>query len=160
MLMRFIILFFFLSLSTTVLAQSVDNPIRPGFIALYVHNIDSMVSWYETKLGFKTLKLQKANNTLAFAMLEWQGIWIEMIQNPKVTSKVNIRETFHANDVEGCFKLGFHCKNLEALYIRLQQKQVKITYPLLYNKHFEMNLFIAEDPEGNWIQFYNTPLQK
>lgn len=135
--------------------------IRPSFIGLFVSQLDSTKSWYENKLGFKVMQYKKISPQLSFAMLEWNGIWIEMIQNPKVAQRKRIAETFSgAAGVDGFFKLGFHVDNLGALEENLKIKGVKFKYPMMNNEEFKMKLFIIEDPEGNLIQFYNTPLQK
>lgn len=138
-----------------------QSVIKPSFIGLFVSQLDSTKSWYENKLGFKVMQYKKISPQLSFAMLEWNGIWIEMIQNPKVTQRKKFAETFPgAAGVDGFFKLGFQVDNIEALEAKLITKGVKFKYPMMTNDEFKMKLFIIEDPEGNLIQFYNTPLQK
>ena len=71
-----------------------QSAIRPSFIGLFVSQLDSTKLWYENKLGFKVMQYKKISPQLSFAMLEWNGIWIEMIQNPKVTQRKRLAESF------------------------------------------------------------------
>jgi hypothetical protein len=140
-------------------AQSITttSTVRPSFIGLFVHNIDSMMHWYEHKLEFNVLQFKKPKPDLGFAMLEWNGLWIEMIQNPKTLSRDSIHEQFpEAKDAEGFFKLGFYTSDLETLEKKFRQQGIKFVYPMMTNDTFKMRLFIIKDPEGNWLQFYNT----
>ncbi|GHN01791.1 hypothetical protein WSM22_32800 [Cytophagales bacterium WSM2-2] len=123
--------------------------------------MDSTREWYESKLGFKTIQYKRISPELSFAVIEWNGIWIEMIQNPRVTTRNKFTDAFPgAVGMEGFFKLGFYVNQLEDLEKELKAKGVKFKYPMMRNEDFKMKLFIIEDPEGNLIQFYNTDLQK
>jgi catechol-2,3-dioxygenase len=134
---------------------------RPGFIGLFVNNVDSMKTWYAEKLGFKILDDKKVSNDIGFAMLEGHGIWIEMVYNSKTVSKASFKKSFpESTHLEGLFKLGIYTTELEKVEKELKEKGVKFRYPMLTNDTFAMKLFIVEDPEGNLIQFYNTSRQK
>lgn len=146
------------SLSTILYAQPAQD--RPGFTGLYVDNVESTVKWYEEKLGFKVLQQRKVSEQLSFAMLEGYGLWIEVIQHPKTITRQQLNSLGDASQVEGFFKIGIFTNQLDVLEQLFKGRGLKFKYEKMKNANFDMTLFIIEDPEGNWIQFYNTPKQK
>lgn len=127
------------------------------FIGLFVEKFDSTLVWYEQVLGAKILKkniVPQAN--LKFAMLDLNGFLIEMIQNPKVVSRQEINTKFSGNvGFEGFFKLGFKVKDIETQYQLMKSRGASFEYHLMDNHDFKWKLFIIQDPEGNWIQFFS-----
>jgi catechol 2,3-dioxygenase-like lactoylglutathione lyase family enzyme len=129
---------------------------RMQFIGLFVNNLDSTIGWYKDKLGFAVLKQEASpDNKFRFAMLEWNGYWIEMIQNPGVASRKSVAESQPAvAGVEGFFKPGFYVDDIVYWEKYFKDRKVKFKYEMMTNEKFNMKLFIVEDPEGNLIQFY------
>jgi catechol 2,3-dioxygenase-like lactoylglutathione lyase family enzyme len=155
------ILIFFVCLVFSIRIYGQAMPGRPAFIGLYVKNVETTAKWYEEKLGFRVLQQRKISDQLGFAMLEGYGLWIEVIQNPKTISRNQITSALgNANQIEGFFKIGIFTNELDSLEQLFKSRGVKFRYEKMKNDNFAMTLFIIEDPEGNWIQFYNTPQQK
>lgn len=128
---------------------------RINYIGLFAKDVTTLKTWYEEKLGFKVLEFNVSDNGFGFAMLEGYGMWIEMIQNPGVVGRSQFSAKFpSAMGTHGFFKLGFQVENVEALFQELKAKGLKFKYELMTNARFKMRLFIVEDLEGNWLQFF------
>lgn len=130
-------------------------PTRLNYTALYVRDVAALKTWYEEKLGFKTLEFNTSENGFGFAMLEGYNTWIEMIQNPSVVGRAQFSAKFAtAIGTHGFFKLGLQVEDIEGKFQELKAKGLKFKYELMNNARFKMRLFIVEDVEGNGLQFY------
>lgn len=142
-------------LPTKVIPADTLPASRIHYIGLFVKDVTTLKAWYEEKLGFKVLEFNISDNGFGFAMLEGHGMWIEMIQNPGVVGRAQLSAKFpSALGTHGFFKLGFQVENVEALFQELKAKGLKFKYELMNNPRFKMRLFIVEDLEGNWLQFF------
>jgi catechol 2,3-dioxygenase-like lactoylglutathione lyase family enzyme len=149
--------FSFFVWSGSISAQTAAAPPKSQFIGLFVHNLDSTIAWYKDKLGFTVLKQQEISAGLKFAVIEWNGFWIEMIQHPKAITRKSLDQIeLNRPGTEGFFKLGFYVEDIKYWDKYFREKAVKFKYQLMRNDAFKMDLFILEDPEGNLIQFYHT----
>lgn len=136
-----------------------DKSAEKHFIALLVKDLDASLAWYRDKFGFTmidTVHVTRAN--IKAAILSWNGLLLEMLQNPKTVLNSRIKELQPDNvGNQGFLKLGFYVQDLEGLQAQLKSKGVKIKYPVLTADGFsrKLKLFIVEDNEGNMVQFYN-----
>jgi hypothetical protein len=150
-------LFFIFSIAVPAItfSQNTGHP-KSQFIGLFVNNFDSTLSWYTNKIGFKVIKKEEVPSAgIKFAMLEWNGFSIEMIQNPKVVKKTSLDSVIKNNaGAEGFFKLGFYVDDINYWENHFKSKEVKFRYPMMSNSNFNWKYFIIEDPEKNLIQFY------
>jgi catechol 2,3-dioxygenase-like lactoylglutathione lyase family enzyme len=136
--------------------DSVSQFPRSSFIALFVSDLEGTRNWYEQKLGFKTIYSDSPEPDIKFAVLEWNGFMLEMIQHPKATKKSTLNNSLPGEKwVEGFFKAGFYTDDLEAWEKILKVRKVEFKNEMIYNPRFRMKLFIIRDPENNLIQFYN-----
>jgi hypothetical protein len=129
---------------------------RGSFFAISVADVAVMSSWYRDKLTMRVLTSGEAPNQIAkFAILEGNGMLIELIQHAKARDrKLLAPEAAEAHLIHGIFKAGMIVDDLDGLYAGLQQRGASIAYDIMPAKDVAMRAFIVRDPEGNLVQFF------
>jgi catechol-2,3-dioxygenase len=133
-----------------------SRTVQGAFFALSVADISVMKQWYQDNLGLKVLSSGEAPNQIAkFAILEGDGILIEMIQHSKAQSRKTAAPSVNdAVQIHGIFKIGLLVGDLDAVYTGLKKRNITIAYDLMRAKDVPMRSFSVRDPEGNLVQFF------
>jgi hypothetical protein len=152
--------------SATLALQSNSQPYVQGnsqtaavegaFFGLSVANVDTVSRWYQDNLGLKVISNGEAPNRIAkFAILEGNGVLIEIIQHSKAQARKSIDPTINdAVQLHGIFKLGMLVRDIDAVYAGLKKREIVIAYDLMRAKDVPMRSFAVRDPEGNLVQFF------
>ncbi len=140
---------FTLALLLAATPPILDNP--PGaFFALSIADINTTSHWYRDHLGFTIVKSGEAPNKIAkFALLQNGDAVIEIIQHANAKPR-----TGAAHEAHGIFKVGFHMRDLDAVYARVKAHEIPIAYDLMPAKDIALRSFSIRDNEGNLIQFF------
>jgi catechol 2,3-dioxygenase-like lactoylglutathione lyase family enzyme len=127
-----------------------------AFFALSVANVDEVSRWYQENLGLRVISKGEAPNKIArFAILEGNGVLIEIIQHSKAQTRKSAAPTVtDAVQIHGIFKLGLLVGDIDAVYTGLKKRQVAVAYDLMRAKDVPMRSFAVRDPEGNLVQFF------
>ncbi len=125
-----------------------DFAARGAFLALFVPDLESSVTWYRDKLGLKVVDRPAASETVNVAILEGRGLIVELIQHKDAKPKP--ADVMH----HGMFKGGVVVDDFEALVAMLKAAKVDIAYgPFPAREKQRANLLIR-DNNGNLIQFF------
>jgi catechol 2,3-dioxygenase-like lactoylglutathione lyase family enzyme len=137
---------------------SPQPPRRGAFFALSVADVATMSRWYQDKLALRVLSSGEAPNKIAkFAILEGNGVLIEMLQHTRAVDRKTLAPTAtEAHQIHGIFKAGLVVDDLDATYAKLKQLGVDIAYGIMPAGDASMRSFIVRDPEANLIQFFGT----
>jgi catechol 2,3-dioxygenase-like lactoylglutathione lyase family enzyme len=135
----------------SLLAQPVG-----AFFALSVADVDRTAAWYRDELGLSIVTQGEAlQGSVRFALLQGQGTVIELLQRRDARPlKETAPGTTGAYQVHGFFKAGLNVRDIDALYARMQSRNVPIAYVLERAKDLPLRSFSVRDPEGNMIQFF------
>jgi hypothetical protein len=130
--------------------------IQGAFFAISVADISVMSQWYQDNLGLKAISSGEAPNQIAkFAILEGDGILIEMIQHSKAQPRKAVAPSVSdAVQIHGIFKVGVLVRDLDVIYSHLKKRNITIAYDFMRAKDVPMRSFAARDPEGNLVQFF------
>jgi catechol 2,3-dioxygenase-like lactoylglutathione lyase family enzyme len=126
------------------------------FIALSVADVAATSRWYHEKLGFRIVKQGEAPNKIAkFALLESEGHILEIVQHTQARPLAEVAPAVKkAHEVHGIFKVGFHVRNLDAVYKAIKERGVAIAYDIIPAKDIDLRTFIIRDNAGNLVQFF------
>lgn len=129
---------------------------RGSFFAISVADVTVMSSWYRDQLTMRVLASGEAPNKVAkFAILEGDGVLIELIQHAKAGDRnVLAPEATEAHLIHGIFKAGMIVDDLDGLYAGLKRRGAIIAYDIMPAKDVPMRSFVVRDPEGNLVQFF------
>lgn len=126
------------------------------FIALSVADVAATSRWYHEKLGFRILKQGEAPNKIAkFAVLESEGNILEIVQHTQARPLSEVAPAVKkSHEIHGIFKVGFHVRNLDAVYKALKERGATIAYDIIQAKDIDLRSFIIRDNAGNLVQFF------
>ena len=123
---------------------------------MVVSNIDSSIAWYKKVFG-----LQLRNRTDApergfiQANLHNKEMLIELIQVDSSLSLSRILEKHpQKTRVRGFMKFGFVVKDIEDLYRKLKDQNIKFTGRMVTDPVNNKRTFLVNDPDDNLIQFF------
>jgi glyoxylase I family protein len=125
--------------------------------ALAVRDLDAMIAWYETVLGFVVSERGRFDAVSAdYAMIESDGMRIELVSRAGETARPVDRTAppMHLN-VLGWKALVLETDDLAAATAALVQHKVEIVWadqPLSANLRSTM----IRDPEGNMINIFGA----
>jgi hypothetical protein len=136
--------------------NSQPSAVDGAFFALSVANVDTVSLWYQDNLGLKVISNGEAPNRIAkFAILQGNGILIEIIQHSKAQARRSITPAINdAVQIHGIFKLGMLVRDIDAVYTGFKKREIVIAYDLMQAKDVPMRSFAVRDPEGNLVQFF------
>jgi catechol 2,3-dioxygenase-like lactoylglutathione lyase family enzyme len=131
---------------------------RGSFFAISVADLAVMSSWYRDQLTMRVLASGEAPNQIAkFAILEGNGVLIELIQHAKASDRSALApQAAEAHLIHGIFKAGMVVDDLDGLYAGLKQRGATIAHDIMPAKDVPMRSFIVRDPEGNLVQFFGN----
>ena len=140
-----------------IVAGSVHaQDMKPFFSALVVSNIDSSIAWYKKVFG-----LQLSNRTDApergfiQANLHNKEMLIELIQVDSSLSQSGILERYpQKTRIRGFMKFGFVVKDIDDLYKKLKDQNIKFTGRMVTDPINNKKTFLVNDPDDNLIQFF------
>ena len=129
---------------------------KPFFSAVVVSNIDSSIAWYK-----KVFELQLRNRTDApergfiQANLHNKEMMIELIQVDSSLSQNRILEKHpQKTRIRGFMKFGFVVKDIDDLYKKLKDQNIKFTGRMVTDPINNKKTFLVNDPDDNLIQFF------
>ena len=118
-------------------------PLKIEAFTLVAHQPDSLARWYEHYLNLTT---STGNETMISGSNKSQ-IAIEQAAPTKDTATSQTRKP-------GFFKIGFATNRLEPLYEQLAADGNAFRGDIFYDQNLQTHSFIALDPEGNRVQFF------
>lgn len=135
---------------------SYSQDLKPYFSAVIVSNIDSSVAWYS-----KVLDLHIRNRTDApergfrQANLFKNDLLIELIQVDSSLPENKILERQPPKTrIRGFAKFGLTVKNIDALFSKLKEQNIKFTGRMVTDPINNKKTFLINDPDDNLIQFF------
>ena len=125
-----------------------------SFFAVSVADLRASLAWYTEKLGFHSALLIPPANGVSVALLDGDGLTVELIQQDDGVSLNKIAPTIKDRTLlHGIVKAGVIVDDLDATVAWLRGRNVPIAFgPFPATLEQPANLIIA-DNEGNLIQF-------
>ena len=126
-----------------------------SFLALSVADLDASVAWYTDKLGLTVYQRQPRRDGAAFALLEGNGLIVELVQLDdavpfeKIAPSVRGRERVH-----GLFKTGVIVPDLDRLVAGFKERGIEIAYGPFPKRGQQRANVIIRDNVGTLIQFF------
>jgi catechol 2,3-dioxygenase-like lactoylglutathione lyase family enzyme len=128
-----------------------------AFFALSVADIDASARWYSDKLGTKVTMREPNTNGAAVAVLEGDGLIVELIQHdaakPLNTVAPNVKDPLY---VHGIFKVGVIVSDFEKTLSALKTRNVEIAFGPYPARPGQRANVIVRDNARNLIQFFGT----
>jgi catechol 2,3-dioxygenase-like lactoylglutathione lyase family enzyme len=128
-----------------------------AFFALSVADIDASVKWYSEKLGMKVTMREPNTNGAAVAVLEGDGLIVELIQHdaarPLTTAAPDAKEPLY---IHGIFKVGVIVGDFEKTLSMLKASNVDIAFGPFTARPGQRANVIVRDNAGNLIQFFGN----
>ena len=126
-----------------------------AFIALSVPDLEASVGWYSDMFGLRVLSRPVANDTVKVAILEGDGLVVELIQHVDSRPLRTLAPQASGQlPVHGPFKSGFIVADFDATLARLRARGAEIAFgPFPAAKGQRANL-ILRDNAGNLVQVF------
>jgi len=128
-----------------------------AFFALSVADIDATAKWYSDKLGMKVTMREPNTNGAAVAVLEGDGLIVELIQHdaakPLNTVAPNVKDPLY---VHGVFKVGVIVSDFEKTLSTLKARHVEIAFGPYPARPGQRANVIVRDNAGNLIQLFGA----
>jgi catechol 2,3-dioxygenase-like lactoylglutathione lyase family enzyme len=149
---------FLLYLSSSNAQTEPADSLSPDVVGIIAKDIDRVSIWYVEFLGFKIIKKLDLPqyDSLKINFLKKETFMLEVVGKRKAFSIKDYipgYQSFSDPLLQGFNKISFRVNNIKERYQTFQAKNVIIKAPLFDDKNFKLWTFIAEDPEGNLIQF-------
>lgn len=133
--------------------------LQPYLVAISVTNVDQATEWYQRILGFVFCKrMDFPEYALRIVLLEHNGFILELIEKQ---GSFPIKERMPEIDddvfVRGFKKLAFLVQNVDELAATLKTVGVELLFDVSEQADWpggKTKSFIIEDPDGNWVQFF------
>jgi catechol 2,3-dioxygenase-like lactoylglutathione lyase family enzyme len=152
--MKYILIFFFVSITINLFGQGAIRPYRLG---VTVQNADSSSKWYEEKMGFETYKKMSfpEYDSLRIYFLKKDSFEIELIEKRTSFSIKTFVPGYDLNKapLRGLSKIVFKVDHINQFYQRIRQKGAKEVLSVTHDEVFNVDFFIIEDLDGNFLQF-------
>ena len=126
-----------------------------GFFALHVPKLAESVAWYREKLGLRVSMEVPKNNGVAVAVLEGEGLIVELIQNDQIASSDGGEQT-GAAPRHGFFKAGIVIHRFDETVKLLRARGVDIAYGPFPAKPNQRANVLIRDNAGNLIQLFGN----
>lgn len=137
--------------ATAATAEPLPFEATGSFHAISVADLDSMIAWYQTSLGFELVS-RGGNEQRQGALLRRPGILLELAEFPTARSREGWNLEAESHEVHGVFKLGLLVDDLDAAFAYAQEKQFDVFFGIV--KADDGRTFGIRDPEGNIVQFF------
>jgi len=157
--MRVIVMLVLLSLPAVAQSKPVSPPesipAQGTFFALSVPDLRASVDWYVQKLGLRVTTGPNRDGKFSFAILEGDGLIVELIQNddaqPLAKHAPGLKDNVY---VHGIFKTGIIVKDFERTLALFKERKIEIAYGPYAAKKGQRANVIVKDNAGNLIQFF------
>lgn len=111
-----------------------------------------MVSeWYVNQLGFKEKECTDATCTLSK-----EGFEITLFEHSEAILLNSVDLPNEDSFIAGIYKYGFVVEDLDALFTSFQSKELDLFGGIITDDELNARSFILLDPEGNFIQFFES----
>lgn len=129
---------------------------KPFFSAIVVSNIDSSIAWYKKVIGLELRNRTDApERGFIQANLHNKEMLIELIQVDSSLPGSSILEKYpQKTRIRGFTKLGFVVKDIDGLFQRLKDQNIKFTGRMVTDPVNNKKTFLVNDPDDNLIQFF------
>jgi uncharacterized glyoxalase superfamily protein PhnB len=145
-------------LVTTAGAQIDIIPYRIGIV---VDNVKIAEQWYQQVLEFRTYKEMELPqyDSLRIRFMRQGNFEIELVQKHSSFSIESLQPGYdiNARPLQGFVKVAFKVADVQGTFNRIKQRGAEIILPVTYDKEFNVDFFIIEDPDGNMLQFIGPP---
>lgn len=130
--------------------------LKPYFSAVVVNNIDISIPWYKKVLGLELRNRTDApERGFIQANLFNDQVLIELIQVDSSLSQSSVLEKHPPRTrIRGFMKFGFHVKDIDGVYQRLKDQNIKFTGRMVTDPVNNKKTFLINDPDDNLIQFF------
>ena len=140
----------------------------PRLAALAVENLETSIQWYTQNLGFETEKEIESypDYQLRLAFLKLGSFRLELIEFANVYKPSEVLSDPDSH-VGGVIKMGWIVKDIQDFYHTLKEREeVKIVAelgelpPNSLPIKWPSSYFLIEDPDGNYLQFFDSGLSQ
>lgn len=131
------------------------NSLQLANIAVSVSNINTAIAWYTEKMGFTVKYRTPAINEIELALLEKNGVYIDLIQFPK---PINL-ETQRRNpplhlQITGLRNIVFFVDNITQANQELKHKGVELIWEGRLLDHLGTKVTTFRDMDGNLVALW------
>ena len=119
------------------------------FFALSVPDLAASVAWYTEKLGLKTTRAMNGPDNGRVAILEGNGLIVELVHAPKAAPSG--REVPY---VHGLFKVGVIVDDFDGAIGRLKAREIEIAFGPYPARDGQRANAIIRDNAGNLIKLF------
>ena len=128
-----------------------------AFVAISVGDLDASARWYSEKLGLQVVKQEPKQDGAAVAVLEGDGVIVELIQldAAQPLSKA-APEVTKPDLVHGISKAGILVNDFERALATLRARKIEIAYGPFPARPGERANVIVRDNSGNLLQFFGA----
>ncbi|MCV9389099.1 VOC family protein [Reichenbachiella ulvae] len=139
--------------SQPAFSQTDLNELRFTRATLIVRDLKTSAAWYRKFLQFK-IEEYRPNKHVKMRNNDFQLI---LTQGNATLLKSQIRFKEGKKYINGITKIGFDINQFDSLHLYLERYEQKLAKDTYKDKNLSLNTFIAEDPDGNLIQFFDVP---
>ena len=132
--------------------------LRPAMVAISVRDLEATSRWYRDRLGFTPrASLSWPEHGVRTEILHIPGFDLELIsrEGSRPLSSV-LADPNDPTLLQGIKKFALVTPGLDALFRSLSASGVSLIYPEIRTTRLGQRFFMAEDPEGNIIQFFEA----
>jgi predicted enzyme related to lactoylglutathione lyase len=129
---------------------------RPNGSAVVVSNMDNAVRWYQSVFDLKIKsRIDDPNNAYKVVILESSQLMFELLElKGSIARKDVLAAKGDGIQVQGHFKIGFIVNDIDAVLRHLQT--LAIAVPRVWtDPSTKKRNFLIQDPDGNYIQFFD-----
>ena len=131
-----------------------ESPQGDGaFYAISVADLDTMIAWYEGKLGL-ALVSRGANEQRDGALLRGPGLLVELAEFRGARPRTALETGVESHEIHGIFKIGFLVEDVDRRFDQLEAAGVDIFFPVV-TADDGLRTFGIRDPEGNIVQYFS-----
>lgn len=138
--------------------------LEPILVAIDVSDLEVATTWYEKKLGFKKKRFVDLHeHDLTIQFLEKDGFRLELIERSASASRSSLELAEGGFGVHGMTRLGFLSGDVDGLFEKLSASGDTLTelhpeLPPARGVPWPWKGFMARDPDGNALVFYDQTL--
>ncbi|PIB36367.1 hypothetical protein BFP72_13665 [Reichenbachiella sp. 5M10] len=139
--------------SAPVFSQKSINELRMTSAVLIVKDLKVSAGWYRKFLQF-SIEEYRPNQHVKMRNDEFQ-LTLRQGNGTLLQSQIRFKEgKKHINGIE---KIGFKTNRFDSLHLYLERYEQPFAQDIFADQNLDILSFVAEDPDGNKIRFFDAP---
>lgn len=131
--------------------------LTPRLLAVSVRDLDASVAWYRDVFGFSTAARHDfPDDEMRLAFMERSGFELELIEIAG-TPPFDAPNPDNPATRRGLVKVAFTSDAIGSLYRQAVDAGARVQSTLSPSRRTGGRFFIVLDPDGNWVQVYESP---